>query len=84
MVSKAKFFAAETRQSSTVRRVQWKRLKNKLSEEAEKLYLRIPDVYTFIKGAAGQVPAIRTESYTVHRFLMFCQSMNTNSSVNIP
>lgn len=58
--------------------------KTQTSEQTKELYLRIPDVYTLIKGATGQVPAIRTESYTVHRFLMFCQSMNTNSSVYIP
>ena len=58
--------------------------KTQTSKQTEELYLCIPDVYTFIKGATGQVPAIRTESYTVHRFLMLCQSMNTNSSVYIP
>ena len=47
-------------------------------------YLCVPDVHTFVKRTTRQIPAIRTESYTVHRLLVFCQSMDANSSVYIP
>lgn len=47
-------------------------------------YLCVPDVHAFIKGAAGQMAPVGTESHTVHWLLVFGQSVDANASVHIP
>lgn len=47
-------------------------------------YRGVPNVHALIKGAARQVLAIRAEGHTVDRLLVLGQSVNTNSSLNIP
>ncbi len=47
-------------------------------------YRGVPDVHTLIKGATGQVLAVRAEGHTVDGFLVLRQSVNTNPSLDIP
>lgn len=47
-------------------------------------YLRVPDVHAFVKGAAGQMPTVGTESHAVDRLLVFSQRMDTDASLHVP
>lgn len=47
-------------------------------------HLCIPDVHAFVKGAAGQMPTVRTESHAVDRLLVFGQRVDTDAPLHVP
>lgn len=47
-------------------------------------YRGVPNVDTFIKGAARQVLAVGAVGHAVDRFLVLGQRVNTNTSLDIP
>lgn len=47
-------------------------------------YTNIPNMNTFIERSTGKKFAIWTESYTVDRFLVFCERVYTCTSFNLP
>lgn len=47
-------------------------------------YLRVPDVHTLVKGAAGQIFAIRAKSYTIDGFLVFGERVDANAPLHVP
>ena len=44
----------------------------------------IPDMNTFVKRSAGKISSIWAEGYTINRFLMFCERMDTCSPFHLP
>lgn len=47
-------------------------------------HLCVPDVDTFVKGAAGQVSAVRAEGHTVDWLLVFGQRVDADPSLHVP
>lgn len=47
-------------------------------------HLCVPDVYAFVKRAAGQVSAVGAEGHAVDRLLVFGQRVNADSSLHVP
>lgn len=45
---------------------------------------RVPDVNTFVEGAAGQEPAVRTEGHAVDGLLVFGERVNADASIHVP
>ena len=46
--------------------------------------LHIPYMNTLVERTTSEVFSIRTEGYTVHRFLMAGQGVNAQTAINIP
>lgn len=51
---------------------------------AELAYLRVPDVYTFVKRAAGQVPPVGAECHAVDGLLVACERMDASTTLCVP
>lgn len=47
-------------------------------------YLCIPDVHTFVEGAAGQMPPVGAERHTVNGLLVFSQRVDADPSLHVP
>lgn len=47
-------------------------------------YLRVPDVHTFVKRAAGQMSTVWTEGHAVDWLLVFGQCVDADSSLHVP
>lgn len=46
--------------------------------------LSVPDMNTLVKGAAGEVPAIRAKGNAVHGLLVAGQCVDTHSTLHVP
>lgn len=47
-------------------------------------YLSVPDVHTFVEGAACQMSAVGTEGHAVDGLLVFGECVDTDASLHVP
>lgn len=58
--------------------------KKTAASRAEPAYLRVPDVHTFVKGAAGQVPSVGAEGHAVNGLLVARECVDASTALCVP